>query len=184
MPISAEMTISASYVEPVTDAGAGAGASGGAANSGDYQRYNQYSLTYKSGPLVADVGYRTYDQATAQTANASTRNRGSASYDLGTFKVGAGWSQTTYTYGNTATDTLVGLSIPMGQLTLSGQVGNRTKAGNSSSSSDTNYSSKIVNAVYSLSKRTDLFAGWKTWDVASTATSTPTSAWAGIYHSF
>jgi len=184
MPLSAEMTISASYVEPVTDSGVGAGASGTAYNTADYQRYNQYSLTYKSGPLVADVGYRTYDQANAATANAASRNRGSASYDMGVAKIGAGWSQTTYTYGNTATDTLVGLSIPLGQLTLSGQFGNRTKSGNSSSSSDTNYSSKIVNAVYNLSKRTDVFAGYKTWDVSSSATSTPTSMWAGITHSF
>ena len=184
MPISAEMTVSVSYVEPTTDAGVGAGASGSAYNTADYQRYNQYSLTYKSGPLVADVGYRTFDQANAATANSATRNRGSASYDLGAAKIGAGWSQTTATYGNTTTDTLVGVSIPMGQLTLSGQLGNRTKAGNSSAASDTNYSSKIVNAVYNLSKRTDLFAGYKTWDVSSSATSTPTTMWAGIAHSF
>jgi len=184
MPISSELTFSVSYVEPTTDAGTGYGASGSAANTADYQRYNQYSLTYKSGPLVADAGYRTFDQANAATANSSTRSRGSASYDLGAAKVGAGFSQTTTTYGATTTDTLVGLSIPLGRLTLSGQFGNRTKAGNASAASDTNYSSKIVNAVYNLSKRTDLFAGYKTWDVSSSATSTPTSMWAGINHSF
>ncbi len=187
-PLTSELTLSATYTEPVTDAGAGAGASGSAldstANYAEYQRYMQYSLTYKSGPLVVDGGYRSYDQANAQTTNASSRNRGSFSYDLGAAKVGAGWSQTSYNYGNTATDTLVGLAIPMGQLTLSGQLGNRTKSGNLLSSKDTNYSSKIVNAVYSLSKRTDLFAGYKTWDVSSAATSTPTTYWAGIYHSF
>ena len=184
MPISAELTFSVSYVEPTTDTGVGAGASGNTYNTADYQRYNQYSLTYKSGPVVADAGYRTFDQANAATANSSTRTRGSASYDLGVAKVGAGFSQTTTTYGATTTDTLVGLSIPMGQLTLSGQFGNRTKAGNASAASDTNYSSKIVNAVYNLSKRTDVFAGYKTWDVSSSATSTPTTMWAGITHSF
>lgn len=183
-PLTSELTLSAAYTEPVTDAGGGAGAAGSSANTSDYQRYNQYSLTYKSGPLVADAGYRTYDQANAQTANADNRSRASFSYDMGVAKIGAGYSQTKATYGNTTTDTLIGLSIPVGQLTLSGQFANRTKAGNASSSSDTNYSGKVVTAVYSLSKRTDLFSSYKTWDVSSAATSTPTSFVAGIYHSF
>ena len=184
LPLSKELSISASYSEPTTDAGTGSGASGTDANTSDYQRSNTYSLTYKSGPLVADAGYRTYDMANAQTTNASTRNRGSASYDLGVAKLGAGWSQTSYTYGNSITDTLIGVSIPVGQLTLSGQFANRTKGGNKLTSADTNYSGKVVTAVYSMSKRTDAFVTYKTWDTSASSTSVPTSFAAGIYHYF
>jgi len=187
-PLSTELTVSVAYVENTTDGGIGSGASG---NSGSYaaadmQRYNQYSLTYKSGPLVADAGYRTYDQASAQTTNASTRNRGSASYDMGVAKIGAGWSQTTYNYGNTNTDTLVGLSIPLGQLTLSAQLGNRTKSGNAAALSDTSASGRVIHAQYALSKRTYLNAGYKAYDnVATTgATSTPTLFYTTIGHNF
>jgi predicted porin len=98
--------------------------------------------------------------------------------------MGVGFSQTKNTYGATTTDTLVGVSLPMGQLTLYSQLGNRTKAGNASASSDTNYSGKIFTAVYSLSKRTDFFSSYKTWDVSSAATSTPSSFTAGVYHYF
>jgi len=184
MALSNELTIGISYTEPTTDSGIGSGASGTTANTSDYQRYNTYSLTYKSGPLIADVGYRTYDMANAQTANASSRNRGSASYDLGVAKLGAGWSQTSYTYGNTVTDTLVGFAFPLGQLTLSGQVANRTLAGNRLATADVSYSGKVFTAVYSMSKRTDLFGAYKTWDAVQGSTSTPSTVIAGINHYF
>ena len=187
-PLTSELTISYSYTEPVTDGGigTGAGGSGGSGATADYQRYNQYSLTYKSGPLVADVGYRTFDQANSATGNSATRNRGSASYDMGVAKIGAGWSQTYTTYGAATTDTLVGVSIPLGQLTLSAQMGNRTKSGNASANSDTVASGRIIHAQYALSKRTYLNAGYKSYDVPyyNTATSTPTLFYTTIGHNF
>ena len=184
MPLTSEMTISATYSEPTTDGGAGEGVAGSAANTGDYQRNMQYSLTYKAGPLVADAGYRTYDQANAATANSDNRTRASASYDLGVAKLGVGFSQTKTTYGASTTDTLVGVALPMGQFTLYGQLGNRTKSGNASATSDTNYSGQLYTAVYNLSKRTDLLAAYKTWDVSSAATSRPSSLVVAMYHYF
>jgi len=184
MPLSTELTIGITYQEPATDAGSGDGGSGTTANTSDYQRSNTYSLTYKSGPLTANFGYRTFDMANAATANSSSLNRGSAAYDMGVAKIGAGWSQTTATYGNTSTDTLVGFAIPLGQLTLSGQLANNTKAGNAKSSADVSYSGKVLTAVYSLSKRTDVLATYKTWDAAYGASSTPTSLATAIYHYF
>ena len=184
MPLSNELTIGITYQEPTTDSGAGDGASGTTANTGDYQRSNTYSLTYKSGPLVANFGYRTFDMANAQTTNSSTRNRGSASYDLGVAKLGAGWSQTTATYGNTVTDTLLGFAVPMGQLTLYGQMANRTLAGNKLSTADVSYAGKVFTATYSMSKRTDLFGVYKTWDAVQGSTSTPSTVIAGLNHYF
>jgi hypothetical protein len=184
MPLSPELTIGITYQEPTIDGGVGGGASGTAANTGDYQRSNTYSLTYKSGPLAANFGYRTFDMANAATANSSTLNRGQAAYDMGVAKIGAGWSQTTTTYGNTSTDTLVGLAIPLGKLTLSTQLANRTTAGNRLSSADVTYSGKVLTAVYSLSKRTDVLATYKTWDAVYGATSTPSNLTAVAYHYF
>jgi hypothetical protein len=60
------------------------------------------------------------------------------------------------------------LPVPSSALTLSAQFGNRTKAGNASSSSDTTYSGTIYNAVYKLSGRTDLLATYATNQAAGT----------------
>ena len=152
MPLSNELTIGITYQEPATDGGVGDGASGTTANTKDYQRSNTYTLTYKSGPLAATFGYRTFDMANAATSNSSTLNRGQAAYDMGVAKIGAGWSQTTATYGNTSTDTLVGLAIPLGQLTLSTQLANNTTAGNARSSADVSYSGKVITASWDPNK--------------------------------
>jgi len=155
------LSISATHTEPSTAAGGGSAAgsqyiySGG---TGTAQRYNTYSATYASGPLTITGGYRTYDGADQSTKNSNYRHRAAASFDLGVAKIGGGYEATATTYGDVTTDTVVGVSVPAGALTLSVQFGNRTISGSSTTTSDTSYSGSIYAAKYALSKRTSLDA--------------------------
>jgi len=161
LKLSDAVSISATHTQPSTGAGGGSAAgsqyiySGG---TGTAQRYNTYSATYASGPLTITGGYRTYDGADQSTKNSNYRHRAAASFDMGVAKIGGGYEATATTYGDVTTDTVVGVSVPAGALTLSAQFGNRTISGSSTTTSDTSYSGSIYGAKYALSKRTSLDA--------------------------
>jgi len=173
LPVASGLTVSVTHVEPSTSA-ASTGLGAGAAAYTEAQRHNTYALAYKSGDLNLTAGYRTYDEANEATSNSNYRHRASFSYDLKVAQIGAGYEQTTTTYGATTTDSLMSLvlPIPSSPLTLSAQFGNRTKAGNASAASDTTYSGTIYNAVYTLSKRTYLLAVYATNQSAGTSNPT------------
>ncbi len=181
-----QIALSVAHTESAPNSGAsgeGAGAAG-YGNTADYQRYNTYSADYAAGALTLNVGYRTFDMANNATSNANYRHRASFAYDMGVAKIGAGYQQQTYTYGNTRTDTLVGISIPLANspLTLSAQWGTRAKSGNASASSDTTYSGSIYNAVYKLSNRTNISGTYATTQDAGT--SNPNALVIALNHSF
>jgi len=142
----------------------------GAAGNGTEQRYNTASLDYASGALVANVGYRSYDNTTASsTASANTRNRASVSYDLGVAKMGLGYESTSYMYGNTKTDSLLGVNVPVGgALSLGTQFAQQSTSGNSSSASNYNRNGYLLGANYNLSKQTYLAAHYYSYDAGST----------------
>jgi len=137
------------------------------------QRYNTGVLGYKAGALVAEGQFRSYDNQVSNTAtSASTKNRFSASYDLGVAKIGAGVDQTSYTYGNTKTATLVGATVPVGSMTLGVQMLSVNAAGNSSSSSNYTRSGLLAGAQYNLSKRTYVTGQYYGGDVGGTSNQT------------
>ena len=147
MPLMEGLTGSVSHTEPTQ-----AGAYGTGAASATKQRYNTVALSYKAGALAADVQYRSYDLQVADTeTSASTKNRASVSYDLGMMKIGAGMDTTNYTAGNSYSESLVGLTVPFGNLTLGAQLAQMSTTGYS-----TNYSNSgsLMGLSYSLSKRT------------------------------
>jgi hypothetical protein len=184
MPLMAGVTLSASTSEPaVSSYGTGAA-------SGNVQRYNTVVLGYKAGELVADVQYRTYTgQLNSTTTSASQKTRASASYDLGVAKIGAGMDSTTYVPGNVYTESLVGVTVPLGQLTLGAQFGQVGTTGYATNSDQTG---SIVGAQYNLSKRTYMTAQYYSYTgsfKASTNTSTSgtqntTGAVFTIYNTF
>ena len=156
------LTVTAVHTEPSTAAsynGIGSGAAGTtyaySGASGNQQRYNTYSGTFKSSGLTIVAGYRTYDGADQSTKNSNFRHRAAASYDLGVAQIGGGYETTQATYGDTTTDTVIGLSAPLGAITVSAQFGQRTKAGGTG---DSTYSGAAYAAKYSLSKRTSFDA--------------------------
>jgi len=175
MPVADGLTLTVSHKEPDVAITTGSAQNVGTlytttTTAAGVQRYNTGALTYKAGALVVDGQYRSYDR---QEANSSvyvnTKNRFSASYDLGVAKIGAGVDQSTYTYGNTKTATLVGLNFPMGKLSLGGQLLTVTASGNSSSSSNYTRSGALAGGMYSLSKRTYVTAQYYTGDTGGTS---------------
>jgi len=167
IPVAEGMTLTLSHTEgsnATTGYGVGAGAAGTTA-----QRYNTGALNYGAGALVVNAQYRTYDsQTTSSSATAASRTRGAASYDLGVAKIGAGFEQTIYTYGNKLTDTLVGVNVPAGALNLGAQIASRSAADNSSSSSNYDRAGYLLVANYAISKRTYVVANYYTYDGGST----------------
>jgi len=119
-------------------------------------------------------------------SNSSTtynnRNRGSLNYDLGVAKVGAGWESSTYMYGNTMTDTMVSVNVPMsGALNLGAQLGSRALGGNSSSSANTTRNGYLLVANYNLSKQTYLVANYYSIDMGATATNAQLATGYALY---
>lgn len=187
IPVMAGVTVGLAHAEPgVSGGGTGAAAAAG----GAVQRYNTLSLGYSAGALALNAGYRTYDYQIADTTtSASSKNRFGASYDLGVVKLGAGMDQTSYTAGNTYTETLAGLTIPMGALTLGAQLGQVATSGYT-----TNYtfSGSLVGANYTFSKRTYATFQYANWSgafkgstaVATTGTQNASALYATIYNTF
>ena len=184
MPLADGVTLSAAHAEPA------ATTSGTGAASANNQRHNTMSLGYKAGALAADVGYRAYDgQLASTTASASQKTRASASYDLGVAKIGAGIDSTTYTAGNVYTETLAGITIPVGSLTLGAQFGQVGTTGYTTNSDQTG---SIYGAKYTLSKRTYMVAQYYSYTgsikgstgVVTSGTQNATGAIFSIYSTF
>ena len=134
------------------------------------QAYDTAGLTYSSGALAADVYVRTYNNQVASTlTSAQYKSRGSVSYDLGVAKIGAGIDTTNYTYGNTNTQSAFGINIPMGALSVGGQLSSVVTSGGTS-----NYSRSgvMVGGKYDFSKRTYAVAQYYNYDAGSTVSNT------------
>jgi len=184
IPLMAGTTLSVSHTEPaVSYYGTGAASS-------TTQRYNTAVLGYKAGALAADVQFRTYDgQISTSTTSATQKTRASAAYDLGVAKIGAGMDSTNYAMGDTYTESLLGVTIPLGKLTLGAQFGQMSTSGYT-----TNYdqTGSLFGVLYTLSKRTYMTAQYYSWTgsfKASTAVSTSgtqnaTGAVFTIYNTF
>jgi len=166
LPVAEGTTLSFTSREAGTGAGAGAASTGVGA-----QRDSTVGLKYTAGALIVDGGYRVYDGTSlTSTSLASSMNRASASYDLGAAKIGAGYQTVVYGYGNSITDTLAGINVPVsGALNIGAQMGFRSKAGNATSSLNTNYGGTILSASYSLSKRTSILASYLSYDVGGSS---------------
>ena len=167
IPLMAGVSVSVAHAEAaVSSYWTGSGATG----NGTEQRYNTASLDYASGALTVNAGYRAYDNTTASsTSSANTRNRASASYDLGVVKLGLGYESTQYMYGNSKTDSLFGLSTPLsGALSLGVQMGQVSTSGNAASASNYNRNGTLLGVNYNLSKQTYVAAHYYSFDAGTT----------------
>jgi len=170
VPVADGVSVSASHTEgAVVSYWSGSGAAGTAVNGTAGQRYNTLSVDYKAGALTANAGYRSYDQGVSgSTSTYSSRNRASANYNLGVATVGAGYEASTYMYGNTLTDTLVSVNVPIGSLNLGAQLGQRTTSGGTSDYTRNGY---LLVANYALSKQSYVVANYYSMDMGATGTS-------------
>jgi hypothetical protein len=134
------------------------------------QSNDTISLDYAAGALAVNVQARNYNQQIASsTSSAQTRSRAAASYDLGVAKIGAGVENTNYTYGNTKSDSVFGLTIPMGAANIGGQVVSSVTSGGTSNYSR---SGALFGGTYNLSKRTYAVAQYYSYDAGSTVSNT------------
>lgn len=153
------------------------------------------NLTYGAGPLAAQFGYQV--QSTDGQASDIKFTRLGASYDFGVAKakmvlgsvknqaiVGA-VSAGTYMNGADTTEYLVGVDVPVGAaLTISAAY---AKSDDNVTAGDTTRSGASIGALYSLSKRTSLYGGYKAmkYDFTGATPDTTVSILAvGVLHKF
>lgn len=177
----------ASYATGAAGLGLGVGTSGAAGTTGS--RRVSLGATYKSGPLVANATYLTFDSTALTTSTQPQKSeiRLSGSYDLGMVKVGLGTVSKAYEGGTATgakvTDTLLGLSVPMGALTLGAQFAMRKMDDAAGAAAPTvaapradgitvngQVSGTSLQANYALSKRTNLIASYARWTAFRVAT--------------
>ena len=162
------------------------------------------SVTYANGPLMVAVGYGkskgTSDSSVVlggTVANPALVGEAdgtaiSTSYDLGIVKLFANHTQGTTKASATSADikskeTNIGVSYPMGAFTLLAAYGNNKQTGTGTNLSGDDF---VVGAIYSLSKRTSLYAKAGTYNKADgtllgAASDVKTTATAfGVRHTF
>jgi len=168
IPVMAGVSVSVAHSEAaVSSYWTGSGATG----NGTEQRYNTVSLDYASGPLAVNAGYRSYDNTVdSSSSSANTRNRASASYDLGAVKLGLGYESTQYMAGNAKSDSLFSMNAPLsGALNIGVQMGQQSTTGNTT---DYTRTGSLLVANYNLSKQTYLVANYYSYDAGSTQNAT------------
>ena len=122
-------------------------------------------LNYSAGPLSANIDTTSFDR-NASTSTADSRLRLSAQYNLGMAIVGFGYQ----TNDNTTTDvtqTVFGVSVPMGALSIGAAMSTRDTKTLSTGASVENKGYEIV-ANYNLSKRTSIAASYRTVNEGAT----------------
>jgi predicted porin len=155
-PVSAALTVGATYVDRGNSAtGVGTGLGVGSSGAADAQPSFGLSVTYAAGAIAAKADYTTWTKQDETSTIPSTlvnksRVRLSGAYDLGVARLSAGYSQFERTTSITTKETLLGVKVPMGAVTLGldyaiGQVTNQDDT--------TGFS---FGAGYDLSKRTNV----------------------------
>jgi predicted porin len=197
LPAFGPVTVSIAHAESSIDqtleggatggiVGIGAGGTGalGAttqANAGIYQRKDTVKVAYSAGALKAAVDYTSYDRQDASTSATYTgRVRASGAYDLGVAQIGLGFDSRNYVNGYTRIDSLVGINVPMGKMSLGAQFASRNKT------AALVQTSAGVTAGYSLSPRTSLSYTFIRYDAAAGGNAGESSTYSGalLAHSF
>jgi predicted porin len=172
LPAFGPFTVSVSHSERSTATPTVAGSSfgiGAGAAGVTGQRQNGAAVAYAAGPLAGNVSLTSYDQTETTGANSKLRTRAAVAYDLGVAKLGAGYEGVANVEGTT-TSLLLAASVPVGNLTLSGNVGSRAIEGRTTTTSDNKtYSGYALGAAYALSKRTSVNGTYIQYAVTGTA---------------
>ncbi len=128
------------------------------------------SAGYKVGAIDAGIDFTSWtrkDDAAVTSNNASSRVRISGNYNFGAVKVGAGYSKLDRTgANNSTTETLLGLSAPMGAVTVGATYGSSKGTAASTTAEKTGYT---LGLGYDLSKRTNIGASYFSWETKGTA---------------
>lgn len=154
-------------------------------NTADATNNTAYHVRYVNGPLQVGVAQQTVEsRATGATVNSQDlkHNLIGGSYNFGVAALTGSYQ--TSKQGNTKDKGYqVGVSVPMGKLTLAaGYADSENKAG--ATKLDSNGYALL--ATYDLSKRTTAYAGYENTKVKTTTTSTTktTNMAVGVRHTF
>lgn len=168
VPVGA-WTLAVSGQESANDLGLGAGSAGDAVGTTGLpqQRLTALVANYNGGKFVVDAQYLMFD---ARTDNSQTsykdQVRLSGNYDLGSVKLGAGTTITSTMAAKKVTDTLVGVSAPMGALTLAANWAQDRVDDDTTAASNGTRSGYVLQATYNLSKTTYVIGSYKRWTAA------------------
>lgn len=147
-------------------------------NAGVGDKLTAVQVGYKAGPMQAVLGHQNEKTKSKFTAL-------SGSYDFGVASLSAGYNQRSGTVSDDNEYTF-GVNVPMGAVNLSaGYAASETKS--SAGATTAKASGFGFGATYSLSKRTRLYAGYRSHDVKDAAgvkTTDTTLYAAGIRHDF
>jgi predicted porin len=157
----------ASQLTGLTATPADTGEGYGATGSKD-QRKDSIGVNYSAGSLVVDAAYVAYDNKPTNGKTDYLYDL-SGSYDFGVAKLGAGVESRSYLGGGTRTDMLIGVSVPVGAVTLGAQFASRALKSAQNGVADATANSSGVTATYNLSKRTYLTANYLREDNANAA---------------
>jgi len=148
----------------------------------DAHRYAGANLSYADGPLTATIAWE--NTTATGAAKSMTGWLTGLAYDLGAFKLGGEVMGGTTATDSTTTGWYLGASTPMGAATLSAGYGAAKVT--SAANIETKSNAMGINAVYSLSKRTNVYGGWtsKEDQVGAAATVKTNALVAGLRHDF
>jgi len=194
LPKFGDFTVGLGYVDRGADTSTATGLGRGTTGATGAQPSVSISLGYAAGPVNASVDFTSWNRkddagvASNDTYKnaADQRYRVSGNYDLGVIKIGAGYSYLERTGTKpTTTETLLGVSAPLGAVTVGLTYGSSKgvyadSSNNSSTAKKTGYT---LGAQYNLSKRTNLGLSTYSWK-NSLATGTNTGYRALLAHSF
>ena len=181
VPVGA-FTLAAAYEEAASGLGLGLGTTGNATVT-DQSRVS-LSGTYSKGPIAANVTYLSYNAR--NNAMFKDETRASGSYDFGVAAVGLGAVVTNsgLNAGGKATDYLLGVTAPLGAVTLGAQFVSRKIDDIAFTSQGTGtITGTAIEADYALSKRTKVIANYARW-TAVNGNDASTQAQVLLAHSF
>lgn len=163
-------TLGVSYQEAANNLGLGGGTAGAVA--GQQQPLTGYLVNYAQGSLVVNAQYIAYNSRiegadSGVGGGVKDAYRLSGAYDFGAAKLGLGAQVASRMNGAKQTDTLIGLSVPVGALTIGAQWAshNATDFVTTNAAGDTNgqKTGSEFQLRYALSKRTAIVGGYAQW---------------------
>jgi Gram-negative porin len=147
----------ADYSAVAATAGAN-GTDGGTAS----QASSNVGVTYAAGPLSLAGKYISYKNQETGANPKKSRYLARAAYDLGVAQIGVGFASTTYTVNDASQQTQIGVSAPVGALTLGAKwATNKETSAVAAGVKTTGYT---LSADYALSKRTGVGASAYSWN--------------------
>ncbi|MFM2075233.1 MAG: hypothetical protein RJB34_1538 [Pseudomonadota bacterium] len=174
LPLAAGLTATLMLVDSIGNPGAGGMQPLATTTEGAL-----LGLAYSAGAISAGFDHTAFGQNAAATTNTDARTRISGTYDLGVAKLGAGFQTKKSFAGVKDTQMMLGVSVPMGAVTLGA-----TYATKDSDTNALDASGFEVGANYAFSKRTNLQAAYLSQELDAAGSTAGTQMRVRLMHSF